>query len=1800
MNTVSNVATKIVDCLCESNTSPSLGHSFFTTLASKPQNVFLEWMPQWILQVEELSMLENNESSSITTTARLEMLSSVVSAYAQCCCCYSHVQETVFLESIADTYNRLVQSYSRTCMLREFLHRLEASSSTVSLLTPLMVSCVLNLYSPCDEKMLFLQGIWRKGWMLYIQNNHAKEESTIEFLVWMLTSLHLFLSGIPNETKERQTMSMELAYQWLMELANMMKQLSNDDKFRLFGDKQLGPLLSTVLDKILSHFAISSSNGRFAMEPLVDSLCHVVSKCQMACSLDRAVWYRLGTLVLSTPIQQDVCCLLKLLNVLPNSDDEMVQGMLYSLACIYANDDECKGEAKQLLGRLKSTTSDDHYEPTDKLTSIVHLFCKGQDKESLLKFMTTSLDHIDPVQVSALDQTSALLLGCSLLRWKNIDQDLVHSYLKSLLQRFPHLGITLLPILFQSIETACDNIDGGTLLHQLGFLCDAVVKDPNCAQQVWSLVGVTMIQPDISPTSVRSAAIRFYPKLCANNKKLYRRVIDTLGRLVDSAEPEIRLAVAATIDDLAREDRIRDVSDVIGWIQTYLTDENASVVHFAVLSLHHLVLAQELDFDLVIKVLNKRLCPVGDVDKLLALPGSVLEALVLLLGDGECDNVDSDEDEVVTKASKDLVGVSPQVSAAVSTLILLAKSDSLHRISQSSEGAVSDEIVSHTRLNICRSLSNYSLHSLGLDEEGARSATVDQHKLSHNDRVAVIDSGLRYIDIKKIVSDEIQNPSSESDLHPTVSFARKILSLEEESLGSSLWQKRGKTSECKPDRTRAPKAAFSALPSPDQIQTMYFENPSFSTSVASLLSFSGRSVEDLFEFASDVAEDLLNPIYLIFNLQGWLRAMSMIWGGILASDGSSKLDAVTFMVEEVNGWQDLLDNADISHLSLAAFIMFVPDTLSDQEEGSQTDLSQIVERIRNDIFLAHEGHQFESRNMSDLSLGMVAARAIKSCASQFVEKSILALEQSIFEHSGQASLGASYGLALIAQTAAAVSCETDATAMSDHTQQISWINRIVSLLVHEIQSCFEKSNPAFVTLVACLKTGKPSPDLLSSISSVAEEVVVPEASEQKARCLLLSLAICVQAVGIVSADGLLCLYKFIEKLPWGIGKGFVIPCAALQCVSTGVLRQSEMDIFIAEHERLAEELSEEGETKYFNDMLYACIAIKTYLPSKGASSDLFEFVTSIVRNKSTSMSDDCYSSLLLSATTLISTFPCLANGGQMFCSSSNLHPQVTKEKVSEVVSLLTDVSKGSGHAKSTSTAIQSLGLLASIKAGPPKLEQGYVLESNCTARAARFQQSKQNEISLERLPNPQEGTLLETVINSIRQTLALANANVQGSTADLSRLLSCLESLSLPSEFARSFIEPMLATNIDELKPACAALLVSQVGGRRRASFDGRDFVKLVTRLSLLPPSSFQTMMGKGSGPVSFLSSIHTFLPKVPNDNVEAVLQSLWKICEAETVVNDTTCCSLGYLHSLSLLVETKQKKESSRLSPRTYSVIVQVLLQTVFPVLFSGASNTGTMMHSIERPLLDCLSSLQISVLEENRLFALSGDKRHGVTDLSRAYCIVGLVGRQYFEQEGRSSKELLKVVAWFANERGASAISDASLRELAFRISIATKSETLESKKDIMSLVFEALHVHGLGSCLELLGMLASRWSTGPECDPESSSVGIFFNGADQDSMLPRLTLSNISKLLLNDAPRNMGEYGLTAKLKGLIANTVLRIYKSWAERGVAQQDLSVLEDILIRCRTLEHTKAHELTTLMISQLTTPFDAAVSQRNM
>eukprot|EP00957_Ditylum_brightwellii_P043901 3329576-Ditylum_brightwellii.AAC.1 len=128
---------------------------------------------------------------------------------------------------------------------------------------------------------------------------------------------------------------------------------------------------------------------------------------------------------------------------------------------------------------------------------------------------------------------------------------------------------------------------------------------------------------------------------------------------------------------MAQLDLIRDVTDVISWIQYLLSSssvddtttttttnknnlyqvQNDLVVYYALQSLHYFIVAQELDFRTVLQVIRNKLVQWQNVEDLIRLDDLVLEALVILLGDGHIISQEKDADMVLPSHIMNAVNV---------------------------------------------------------------------------------------------------------------------------------------------------------------------------------------------------------------------------------------------------------------------------------------------------------------------------------------------------------------------------------------------------------------------------------------------------------------------------------------------------------------------------------------------------------------------------------------------------------------------------------------------------------------------------------------------------------------------------------------------------------------------------------------------------------------------------------------------------------------------------------------------------------------------------------------------------------------------------------------------------------------------------------------------------------------------------------------------------------------------------------------------------------------------------------------
>jgi hypothetical protein len=197
-----------------------------------------------------------------------------------------------------------------------------------------------------------------------------------------------------------------------------------------------------------------------------------------------------------------------------------------------------------------------------------------------------------------------------------------------------------------------------------------------------------------------------------------------------------------------------------------LTPIHSLLVHFALLSLHYLVVADELDFDVVIQVLKKKLCPVTDLSAILSLPLVVLESFVLLLGDGECgsDNDDDDDQNNVGKRAEEKA-ISSHVKAAVQALIHIVNflGEDSTELESTKKNTTNREMVTRVKANAFQSLSRYSLRALGITEDGLHASIALAESETDDCNLCANETSERYFELRDLIVEGLETLPSDND-----------------------------------------------------------------------------------------------------------------------------------------------------------------------------------------------------------------------------------------------------------------------------------------------------------------------------------------------------------------------------------------------------------------------------------------------------------------------------------------------------------------------------------------------------------------------------------------------------------------------------------------------------------------------------------------------------------------------------------------------------------------------------------------------------------------------------------------------------------------------------------------------------------------------------------------------------------------------------------------------------------------------------------------------------------------------------
>jgi hypothetical protein len=1778
--------------------NPSIVQSFLRTLLTSSTPTDMGWLSSWILHADKAILLETNHNDFQNWDALTAMIH----------CHADYVQRSLLTASdkslvcqeIATLFRKLQSSPSQISLLREFTHvafSTDNMNSVRAMLSPLMAATALSLKKwPHSQTILFLEGIWREAWteMSKVVEN-GKQEHVMDVLFWMTESLDLYLWGIPcRSNSQDQIACKEVGQRWLIQILEMASYLVQCVDSNSKQQQKLSMWLSNLVAGTLSRLFMIVPTFRISLQPLLIQIQFIVqqldSSAKAKFTLDATATHRLAVMILSNPIREDVRELLNILTASVETLDNhtIIPTMLRGIGSMLGRSPVCATNSAQLIQALaaneksskrsmKKSRSKKRLSSSSSTQSVIQLLMDDSeyDTKEVVQFLAFETPTLYSQQLSVGQQMGALLLGIGLLDTNVIstNEKSVHKYFNNLLSHYPHLGVSLLPIIVESINTASIRGDGETLLRQLNFACGTIVKDAQCASEVWNLLGTELMQPDI-PATIRAAVIRLFPQICAANKRLYKRVIVALGNNLvpksgpgnaDNGDYEIRLAIAATIADLAREDRIRDVTDVIGWIQGFIEDSGwvrsvstvdkeqsaakAAIVHYALLCLHYLVVSQELDYTVVMVVLRKRLCDVHDMNEVLKLPPLVLETLALLLGDGECDDDEEDDQQV---------GIHPQIRQSVQTLIDLALAENTHPNAVKNDTAGRYALL-RCRQNIYESLSRYSIGALGLDEEGIQAVC---SAANNPGAPAVPDSGLRYNSIKRVIEEGIHilhdfNDSGLVNRHSNdeedgadmskslVALTRKILKLEEETFGSTLWQKRSKVKPLQKSKSSDSSVESSyaqALPSSATIKEIHLKNRSTATALSTLLCVDGKPISTITSVVGDIANESSDSLLFSFSVQAWLNAARSLLMQLVATQSSSQgLDQI---LTEIRDWRFRLDETDNMHLALSSLALCIPDVL-----GPYGDHSAYVEDICNEVWIAYKEQEFGNPDIAKLCVAFAGVCYVRSNNMKRVEEIVGSLERSVTAYGGSASFGACFGLAVIAQSFPNLSHSSHSDGLD-----LGFTRRIVGFLLNQLVPCVKGTHKVLHSLVVCVENGSVEPDVIDALTVLRkQQLELVESKRGIVKTVFIALALCLPALASVNDELLLGIYCLLDCLPWGSGKGFALPSVLQTCRRCGLFEDAEIEKIYSNYAKIFEDGMDKG-VEGLDDIFYAVTATMTRVIPHSMRRFL------VGNRELFDEAGRCIS--LLSTVASLCSLPCLGHGATFFTDPPQLHPVVSKNDISGVSSLIIEAVGASGHdlSKYSQIAVLLMGYMASLKSSA-------IVTDSSVAGTIVSSKSK-TDSNASQLPTPQQGTTLEILMNIL--TEPFNESNFEKSMGQvIPGLLNCLEVLSLPGHFA-GFLEQLLEGNA--MMKSCTNLLVSQIQGRPRAVFDGREYINLANRISKTPVLKLRAIFGKDESPI-FLKSFGVVVSKLPSDEVEEAIEHVWRLCINE--INYIPGWTMSFLSAIKTILGSDNEKTTSSISPKTLKTVKSFLLRKVFSGI-RDATWTST-SASTERSIVDlyahCLAEMPIASLVQVEFFALT-DHDGFVGEALRYRCIMILVRLGYFTTPARASSEIQSALSWFSRQIVSSGdqIFSMTLLNVICSLAEATLEENAEKRKSLLLMLLDnLLLVECLASTigLQMLGALVCQWCKGRGSDGDLSLAYVCATGMARWQDLSPSALRKMFEVVVHDLPYNLAAFSKKERIGSIVFNRLFRIYTKWLEQGADEETIGCVRKALVCCR-------------------------------
>eukprot|EP00536_Pseudo-nitzschia_multiseries_P001246 jgi/Psemu1/300654/fgenesh1_kg.15_\ len=410
----------------------------------------------------------------------------------------------------------------------------------------------------------------------------------------------------------------------------------------------------------------------------------------------------------------------------------------------------------------------------------------------------------------------------------------------------------------------------------------------------------------------------------------------------------------------------------------------------------------------------------------------------------------------------------------------------------------------------------------------------------------------------------------------------------------------------------------------------------------------------------------------------------------------------------------------------------------------------------------------------------------------------------------------------------------------------------------------------------------------------------------------------------------------------------------------------------------------------------------------------------------------------------------------------------------------------------------------------------------------------------------------------------------------LAGLLRCFEVIALPDQF--SILVETLTKGQEFIKTACTKLLVSQVKGRPRAVFDGREFIKLALKICKMPTVSIQNMLGDDEAARIFISSFGEMLTKFLSHEVEAVIQHVFRFCVDQIDRNPNLV--VLFFQSMERILHQAEHDKAPRFSPKCLKSIQLFLQQKSFPGIRDAATTDGP-PHRITRivdSFADCVVLIPETLLIENKNEIFSTQANMGfMGEALRIRVLMNLIRNGRCVLFSHSYREIASSMAWVSQQVIACRETKLppAILQVACTIAEASSKEAPDKKRDILvSFLDNLLMVDSRASfvCLEIVAALVHQWCLGNGSDGDFSLLRALGPSIEKWVDLHPEALKQTFQLAVHDLPFNLARFARSGNLSGVIFNRLWRIYAKWLEQGAAEHTLTTLRLSLFCCRDTE----------------------------